>query len=69
MTITRNAILDHQGRVLFACASCGQPITTDDFFDLGLRLPDDDESQDDYFSAELLDELSHTSCTEAKRAG
>ena len=64
-----NAIFDQQGRVLFTCVSCGQPITTDEFFDLGLRLPADDESQDDYFSAELLDELNHTSCTQANRAG
>jgi hypothetical protein len=69
MTNTRNAILDRQGRVLFRCSSCLEPITMDDFFELGLRLPDDGETEDDYFSAELLDELSHTHCTDAKRAG
>ncbi len=69
MTIVRNAIIDHQGRVLFACSSCGEPITADDFFEMGLRLPDDGETQEDYFSAELLDDLSHASCAQEKRAG
>jgi hypothetical protein len=69
MTIARNAILDRQGRVIFTCSSCGEPITNDDFFDMGLRLPEDGETQDDYFSTELLDELSHTRCTREKRAG
>ncbi len=44
MTTARNAILDRNGRVMFVCARCGEPITTDDFFELGLRLPDNGEA-------------------------
>lgn len=69
MTTARTAILDRNGRVMFVCSQCGQPVTVDDFFDLGLRLPDDGETRDDYFSAELLDDLSHIDCSRAKRAG
>lgn len=69
MTTTRNAIRDRDGRVMFNCSRCGQPFTADDLFDLGLRLPDDGETQDDYFSAELLDDLSHVDCAHAQRAG
>lgn len=65
----QNAILDRNGRVMFVCSLCSGPVTTDDFFELGLRLPDDGESQDDYFSAELLDDLSHVDCNRAKAAG
>jgi hypothetical protein len=63
------AVLDRHGRVIFTCADCGEPITTDDFFDLSLRLPDDGESRDDYFAAELLDSLSHLDCARASHAG
>lgn len=69
MPATTSAILDHYGRAIFVCADCGEPITTDDLFDLGLRVPDDGESRDDYFAAELLDSLSHVDCTGGKRAG
>jgi hypothetical protein len=64
-----NAILDRHGRAIFVCADCGEPITTDDLFDLGLRMPDDGESRDDYFAAELLDSLSHVDCGRGKRTG
>ena len=69
MTTARNAILDRNGCVMFVCSQCGQPVTTDDFFELGLRLPDDGETQDDYFSAELLDDLSHVDCARARCTG
>ena len=69
MPAATNAILDRHGRAIFVCADCGEPITTDDLFDLGLRVPDDGESRNDYFAAELLDSLSHVDCTRGKRAG
>ena len=69
MATTASPMLDRFGRVMFTCSDCGEPLTTDDFFDLALRFPDPGESQDDYFTAELLDSVSHLSCTEARRAG
>jgi hypothetical protein len=63
MSAATNAILDRHGRPVFACADCGEPVTTDDLFALGLRVPDDGESRDDYFAAELLDSLSHITCS------
>lgn len=68
MSGTTNAILDRDGCPLLVCARCGQPVTADDLFDLGLRVPDDGERRDDYFAAELLDSLSHVDCTRVKRA-
>ena len=65
---TANAIVDHHGKAIFVCADCGEPITADDLFDLGLRAPDDGESRDDYFAAELLDGLSHVACTRGTQA-
>ncbi len=67
MPITTNAILDRLGRVMFSCSDCGKPFTIDALFDLGLRLPDDGESRDEYFAAELIDSLSHLSCTRGTR--
>jgi hypothetical protein len=69
MPATTNAILDRDGRVIFVCADCHEPITLDDLFDLGLRAPDDGESRDDYFATELLDSLSHVDCGRGKRTG
>lgn len=69
MPRTTNAILDRDGTPIFVCANCGGPITTDDLFDLGLRVPDDGESRDDYFAAELLDSLSHVDCGRGARTG
>ena len=69
MATSTNPILDRLGRVMFTCAECGQPLSTDDFFDLSLRFPDPGESQDDYYTAELLDAVSHLVCSEARRAG
>ena len=53
---------------MFTCAMCGGLLTTDDFFELALRFPDDGESQDDYFAAELLDSISHSDCNRAAHA-
>ena len=69
MTTTSRAIADHHGRIIFRCPACGEPLTADDFFDLGLRLPDDGETRDDYFAAELLDDLSHATCSRARIVG
>jgi len=68
LTTTAHEITDRAGRPMFGCARCGQPLTTDDFFDLNLRFPDVGETQDDYFAAELLDDISHSDCSGAARA-
>ncbi|HEY8172358.1 MAG TPA: hypothetical protein VIH21_04660 [Dehalococcoidia bacterium] len=62
-------ITDEHGRAMFHCAVCRRPLTNDDFFELGLRLPDRFETAGDYFDAELIDELEHPECTHARRAG
>jgi hypothetical protein len=46
----------------FPCDHCSRPLTYDDFVDLGLRPPDERETRDDYFDAELLDSLAHANC-------
>lgn len=68
VTNTAHAITDRLGRPIFSCAACGRPLTTDDFFAMALRFPDDGESQDDYFAAELLDSISHSDCARAAHA-
>lgn len=50
----------------FICDHCHQPVTFEDFIDLGLRAPDTGESRDDYFDAELLDSLTHEACIRAR---
>jgi hypothetical protein len=63
-------ILDGRGVVMFHCSTCGGPITKEDFFEQSLRLPDFDESRDDYCDAELIDEFRHNACiAAAARAG
>jgi hypothetical protein len=69
MATSASPILDRFGRVMFTCTDCGEPLSSDDFFDLNLRFPDPGESQDDYYTAELLDGVSHRVCSEARRAG
>lgn len=69
MATTNAPILDERGRVMFRCAACGGAISVDDFFQLGLRLPDLGESADDYRDAELLDRIDHVDCVRASRAG
>ncbi len=70
MTISTAApVLDRHGRAMFACIRCGAPITHDDFFELGLRLPHPDEDRDDYTEAELIDDLTHIAYASAQRAG
>ena len=61
-------VLDRQGRPMFRCRDCGEPMTQSDFFDQGLRLPESHESTDDYCDAELIDDFQHTSCLRAKHS-
>ena len=69
MTTTSHPITDRYGRIMFRCAACDEPLITDDFFVLGLRFPDDGETQDDYFAAQLLDSVAHLDCSRARIAG
>ena len=62
-------ITDAAGRPMFLCRRCGGPLTADDFFELGMRLPDHGESREDYCDAELLDYIDHPACVQAARAG
>lgn len=62
-------ILDEHGRVMFRCAACGGAILMQDFFEIGLRLPERGESADDYRDAELLDRIDHVACATRARAG
>lgn len=61
-------VLDRQGRPMFHCRHCGEPITQADFFDQGLRLPESYESAADYRDAELLDDFEHSSCLRARHS-
>jgi hypothetical protein len=66
---SQGAILDQHGRVMFYCADCGRPLTSDDFFELGLRLPNRWETPGDYQDAELIDKFQHLECLRAAKAG
>ncbi|HZP57562.1 MAG TPA: hypothetical protein VFC53_08390 [Dehalococcoidia bacterium] len=69
MTTTSPIVLDPQGRPMFFCATCGGPLTQDDFFAQELRLPERGETRDDYCDAELIDSLKHAACARSSRAG
>ena len=69
MPASDNPILDEHGRVMFRCGACGAALNVDDFFQLGLRLPDRGESAAEYFDAELLDRIDHVACVGSARAG
>jgi len=58
--------LDTHGRVLFRCSICGDPMRERDFADLGLRVPEYGETADDYSTTELIDEMEHRSCSQAR---
>jgi hypothetical protein len=64
-----SVLVDQHGRVMFHCAVCQRPLTVDDFYELGLRLPDRWETTVDYCDAELIDTLEHVACLRSKRAG
>ncbi len=61
-------VLDQHGRVMFLCGHCGAPISQNDFFDLGLRLPDMGETKGEYCDAELISSIEHVDCLRADRA-
>ena len=67
--VAPDAVTDFRGEVLFRCGICHLVLTKDDFFEMSLRLPDQGESRDAYCEAELIDEMSHTACLRAARAG
>jgi hypothetical protein len=67
--ITSDAVTDFRGQIMFRCGVCRVALTKEDFFEMSLRLPDSGESKDDYCEAELIDEMSHTACLRAARAG
>jgi len=69
MSLPSTPIVDERGCVMFHCGTCGGPIRVDDFFQLGLRLPERGESAGEYFDAELLDRIDHVACVSAVRAG
>ncbi len=69
MAMTEAPLLDERGRVMFHCGRCGGAISADEFFQLGLRLPERGESADDYRDAELLDRMDHVDCSRSVRAG
>ncbi len=68
MNTKSEAIVDHHGRIMFYCGACGTPLTTDDFFELGLRLPEHGEEHGEYCEAELIDKITHVDCLRATRA-
>lgn len=69
MESTHEPVRDFRGAVMFRCRSCGEPLTADDFFHLGMRLPDEGEERDDYCAAELIDDATHVNCLRVRRAG
>lgn len=69
MSTSSGPVVDFQGRTMFFCSACAAPITYDDFFDMGLRLPDPRESKDDYCESQLIDTIEHVDCLRAARAG
>jgi hypothetical protein len=69
MSTTTDAIMiDRDAKAMFLCGRCAEPLTEHDFFDLGMRLPEPGESRDEYFDAELLDEIVHERCVGAQRS-
>ena len=66
---TQTPVRDYRGTVMFTCRDCGTSLSADDFFDLGMRLPDDGESRDEYCETELIDDARHLNCLRARQAG
>jgi len=69
MRTVRDPILDFHGQIMFFCGACGEPLTHDDFYEIGLRLPDQGETRDDYCEAELIDKIEHVDCLRSARTG
>ena len=63
-------LLDQQSQPRFLCAVCQSALSTSDVAELGLRIPDPDETIGEYCDAELLDpqELYHARCREREAA-
>jgi hypothetical protein len=68
MNTTTEPVLDAAGRRMFECRECGRALTVDDFFVLGMRLPERGETRDDYCDAELIDSVRHAVCPGAPTA-
>ena len=68
MTALSEALRDHRGRPMFVCPGCDRALSGDDIIAQGLRLPEPGESPDDYFEAELIDQLEHLACTQVRHA-
>ena len=66
---SEGVLLDARGLPLFYCRACQRPITRRDFYELGLRFPDPDETAADYCDEELIDDLAHFDCPAVRRAG
>lgn len=62
-------LLDARGLPLFYCRACQRPLTRRDFVELGLRLPDPDETSGEYCDEEVIDDLTHFDCPAVRRAG
>lgn len=62
VSTTDNAVLDATGRTMFVCTRCGHPLTQEDFFALGMRLPEAGETRGEYCETELLDSVTHLAC-------
>lgn len=64
-TNAHDQLLNIDGRVMFYCRDCREPITREDIFELSLRLPEEGESRDEYMEAELIDDIRHLRCIRA----
>ena len=67
MTAATQPLLDFSGRPFFYCRVCGDPLSGDDILAVGLRLPEPNESVEEYCDEELVDsrELRHAHCAPA----
>ena len=67
-TSSGTVIRDTHALPMFHCSRCGEAMTQEEFFALGMRLPDTGESRDDYCDTELLDAVTHLGCLESAHA-
>jgi len=66
-TSSGTEIRDTHALPMFDCSRCGEAMTQEEFFALGMRLPDTGESRGDYYDAELIDSVTHLACLESAR--